>query len=74
MILAFHNHMQYATEEWSAGPDKALAVSPKIMLNFDMGHYFGSTGKHPLDFINNNMIAIGSQKSARVNTCILSDI
>jgi sugar phosphate isomerase/epimerase len=21
------------------------------MLNFDMGHYFGSTGKHPLDFI-----------------------
>ena len=51
MFYIMHNHMQYATEEWSAGPDKALAVSPKIMLNFDMGHYFGSTGKHPLDFI-----------------------
>ena len=51
MYYILHNHMQYATEEFMAGPDKVLAVSPKIMLNFDMGHYFGSTGKHPLDFI-----------------------
>lgn len=51
MFYILHNHMQYATEEFMAGPDKVLAISPKIMLNFDMGHYFGSTGKHPLDFI-----------------------
>lgn len=51
MYYILHNHMQYATEEWSAGPDPVLAVSPKIMLNFDSGHYFGSTGKHPVDFI-----------------------
>ena len=51
MYYVMHNHMQYATEEWSAGPDAALAVSPKIMLNFDQGHYFGSTGKHPVEFI-----------------------
>ena len=40
MFYILHNHMQYATEEFMAGPDKVLAVSPKIMLNFDMGHYF----------------------------------
>jgi len=51
MFYVMHNHMQYATEEFSAGPDAVLAVSPKIMLNFDQGHYFGSTGKHPVDFI-----------------------
>ena len=51
MYYVLHNHMQYATDEWSAGPDPVLAVSPKIMLNFDSGHYFGSTGKHPVDFI-----------------------
>ena len=51
MILAFHNHMQYSTDEWKDGPDPVLAISPNIMLNFDQGHYFGSTGKHPVDFI-----------------------
>lgn len=51
MYYIMHNHMQYATEEFSAGPDELLAISPKIMLNFDQGHYFGSTGKHPVDFI-----------------------
>ena len=47
--LALHNHNQYAEEGFSADP--FLAVSPSIMLNFDPGHYFGSTGKHPCDFI-----------------------
>ena len=51
MFYVMHNHMQYATPEFAAGPDEVLAVSPNIMLNFDFGHYFGSTGKNPCDFI-----------------------
>lgn len=49
MYIAFHNHMQYAEEGFSADP--ILAVNPHVMLNFDAGHYFGSTGLHPNDFI-----------------------
>ena len=51
MYYVMHNHMQYATPEFAAGPDQVLAVSPNIMLNFDFGHYYGSTGKNPCDFI-----------------------
>ena len=50
MYIAFHNHMQYAEEGFSCDP--VLAVSPNMMRNFDCGHYFGSTGKNPVDFIN----------------------
>ena len=32
MYYILHNHMQYATEEWSAGPDPVLAVSPKAQV------------------------------------------
>ena len=49
MYIAFHNHMQYAEPGFSCDP--ILAVSPAVMLNFDTGHYFGSTGNHPCDFI-----------------------
>ena len=49
LYMAFHNHMQYAEEGFSCDP--VLAVSPKMMLNFDCGHFFGSTGLHPVDFI-----------------------
>ncbi|MBN2480323.1 MAG: twin-arginine translocation signal domain-containing protein, partial [Bacteroidales bacterium] len=49
MYAAFHNHMQYAEEGFSADP--FLAYSPANMLNFDCGHYFGSTGLNPCDFI-----------------------
>ena len=49
IYIAMHNHMQYAEEGFSCDP--ILAVSPSIMLNFDCGHYFGSTGKNPVDFI-----------------------
>ena len=49
LYMAFHNHMQYAEEGFSCDP--VLAVSPNMMLNFDCGHYFGSTGKNPVDFI-----------------------
>jgi len=51
IYYVLHNHYQYATPEYVNGPDEVLAVSPKIMLNFDFGHYFGSTGKNPCDFI-----------------------
>jgi len=49
MYIAFHNHMQYAEEGFSADP--ILAVSPAVMLNFDAGHFFGSTGIHPNEMI-----------------------
>ena len=49
IYIAFHNHMQYAEEGFSCDP--LLAVSPSIMLNFDAGHYFGSTGNHPNEMI-----------------------
>lgn len=49
MYAVFHNHMQYA--EPGFGADPFLAVSPAVMLNFDAGHYFGSTGLNPCDFI-----------------------
>ena len=47
--IAFHNHMQYAQEGFSCDP--MLALSPYVMLNFDIGHYQGSTGKDPVAFI-----------------------
>jgi sugar phosphate isomerase/epimerase len=45
MYAIFHNHMQFATEGFSYDP--FLAVSPAVMMNFDTGHFFGSTGIHP---------------------------
>lgn len=45
MWAIFHNHMQFATPGF--GYDPFLAVSPAVMMNFDMGHFFGSTGLHP---------------------------
>lgn len=45
MFAVFHQHMQFATEGFSYDP--FLAVSPAVMMNFDAGHFFGSTGIHP---------------------------
>ena len=45
LYAIFHNHMQFATPGFSYDP--FLAVSPAVMLNFDSGHFFGSTGIHP---------------------------
>jgi sugar phosphate isomerase/epimerase len=45
MYAIFHNHMQFATPGF--GYDPFLAVSPAVMMNFDAGHFFGSTGLHP---------------------------
>jgi len=49
MYAVFHNHAQFAQEGFSVDP--FLAVSPAVMLNFDQGHYFGSTSKDPCEFI-----------------------
>jgi sugar phosphate isomerase/epimerase len=45
MWAIFHQHMQFATPGFSYDP--FLAVSPAVMMNFDTGHFFGSTGIHP---------------------------
>lgn len=49
MFAIFHNHSQYADKSYSTDP--ILAASPSNMLNLDCGHYFGSTGLNPADFI-----------------------
>ena len=45
MYAIFHQHMQFAQEGFSY--DTFLAMSPAVMMNFDAGHFFGSTGIHP---------------------------
>lgn len=49
MYAIFHNHAQPGEEGFSF--DEFLSYSPKNMLNFDAGHYFGVTGKHPNEVI-----------------------
>ena len=49
MYAIYHNHLQPGEPGFSF--DKFLAYSPKNMLNFDCGHYFGATGKHPNELI-----------------------
>lgn len=45
MYAIFHNHGQPGDPEFSF--DDFLEYSPNNMLNLDVGHYFGATGKHP---------------------------
>ena len=49
LYAIFHNHGQLAEEGF--GVEQFLDVSPSVMLNFDAGHYFGSTGLDPCEFI-----------------------
>jgi len=49
MYAIYHNHAQPGEPGFSF--DKFLAYSPKNMLNFDCGHYFGATGNHPNELI-----------------------
>jgi sugar phosphate isomerase/epimerase len=49
MVAIFHNHYQFADEDFDI--DMLLALSPANRLNFDIGHYLGSTGRDPLVFI-----------------------
>lgn len=51
MFAILHNHAQFAEPHFDV--DKLLAYSPANMLNFDIGHYFGSTGLNPSNFIRN---------------------
>jgi sugar phosphate isomerase/epimerase len=45
MYAIFHNHLQPGDPDFHF--EDYLAYSPKNMLNLDVGHYFGATGKHP---------------------------
>jgi sugar phosphate isomerase/epimerase len=49
MYAIYHNHTQPGKPGFSF--DDFLAHSPKNMLNFDVGHYIGATGKHPNEVI-----------------------
>lgn len=45
LYVIFHNHGQPGNPGFSF--DKVLSYGNKLMLNLDVGHYFGATGKHP---------------------------
>ncbi len=45
MYVYFHNHGQVGAPGFSF--DNFLRISPKIMLNVDIGHFYGATGIHP---------------------------
>ncbi len=49
MYAVFHNHGQPGDPEFSF--EEFLTYSPNNMLNLDVGHYFGATGKHPNELI-----------------------
>ena len=49
MYAVFHNHAQPGEPGFNF--EEFLAYSPNNMLNFDAGHFFGSTGKHPNEII-----------------------
>ena len=49
MYAVYHNHLQPGDPDFSF--DDFLAYSSHNMLNFDVGHYFGATGKHPNELI-----------------------
>ncbi len=48
-LALYHTHAQFADPEFDV--DKMLAASPANRLNLDIGHYVGTTGKHPNDII-----------------------
>ena len=59
MYVIFHNHGQPGDPNFSF--DKVLALGPKLMLNFDAGHYFGATGINPnllIERLYNRIISI----------------
>ena len=49
MYVIFHNHGQPGNPDFSF--DKPLSYSPRLMLNLDVGHYYGATGLNPCDLI-----------------------
>ena len=51
MFAVFHQHMQFADVE-GFSYDPFMEISPAVMFNFDAGHFFGSTGRHPKEILN----------------------
>ena len=49
MYAIFHNHAQPGDPNFNF--DKFLSYSPNNMLNLDVGHYYGATGRHPVEII-----------------------
>jgi sugar phosphate isomerase/epimerase len=49
LYVIFHNHGQPGDPNFSF--DRVLEYGSYLMLNLDIGHYFGATGKHPNDLI-----------------------
>ena len=49
LYVIFHNHGQPGEPNFSF--DKVLAIGERVMLNFDAGHYYASTGQNPCDLI-----------------------
>jgi len=49
MYAVFHNHGQPGDPAFNF--EEFLAYSPANMLNLDVGHYFGASGKHPNELI-----------------------
>ncbi|MEX0320828.1 MAG: TIM barrel protein [Puniceicoccaceae bacterium] len=49
MYAIFHNHLQPGEPGFSF--EKFLAYSPNNMLNLDIGHYYGATGKNPAKIV-----------------------
>lgn len=47
--IIMHNHAQPGDPGFSF--DHYLAYGPSVMLNFDVGHFFGATGIHPNEII-----------------------
>lgn len=48
-LAIFHTHAQFAQPDFDI--EKNLAYSPANRLNFDVGHYYGTTGLHPNNII-----------------------
>lgn len=49
LFVIFHNHAQPGQPGFSF--DEFLSYGPKLMLNLDVGHYYGATGNHPNEVI-----------------------
>ncbi len=49
MYAVYHNHLQPGEPGFNF--EEFLDYSPNNMLNFDVGHYYGATGKHPNELI-----------------------
>ncbi|MDR1331275.1 MAG: sugar phosphate isomerase/epimerase [Tannerella sp.] len=49
LYVIFHNHGQPGNPDFSF--ERILSLGGRLMLNFDVGHYFGATGRNPCDII-----------------------